>query len=58
MNKDLYRDGVIKKAVFEDKDWIKEVSSASDGYVSLRLKTSEAKDVFNWLNYLIYLHKD
>lgn len=57
LNKNLYRDEVIKRAVSEDKDWIKVTPSANRGYVCLELKTLDTKDVLNWFNYLIYLHK-
>ncbi|MEW5895210.1 MAG: hypothetical protein AB1650_05590 [Candidatus Omnitrophota bacterium] len=56
LNKGLYRKNVVDKALAEDKDWIKEISK-SDEYFHLRLKTSKIEDVFDWMNYLIYLHK-
>ncbi len=57
LNRSLYKDEIVKKAVFEDKDWIKAMSSPDKGYVCLELKTSEIKDALNWFNYLIYLNK-
>ena len=56
LNKELYRNDIVQKALSEDKDWIKVTSSSGD-YFRLRLKTSKIKDVLNWMNYLIYLHK-
>ena len=56
LNKDVYRRELIQKAISEDKDWIKE-TSVSGHYCHLQLKTSKIKDVYNWMNYLIYLHK-
>lgn len=57
LNKNVYKDEVVRKAVFEDKDWVKEVKSSNKSYVRLELKTSETKDVLSWFNYLIYLHR-
>ena len=57
LNKSLYKDEIVKQAVLEDREWVKEAASSSRGYVCLELKTSDAKDVLNWVNYLIYLHK-
>lgn len=56
LNKELYREDVVRKALSEDSDWIKE-DLKSDDYFCLQLKTSEIDDVLNWMNYLIYLHK-
>jgi hypothetical protein len=56
LNKELYRDDIVQKALSEDKDWIKEMPAAGN-YFCLQLKTSDIDDVFNWMNYLIYLHK-
>lgn len=57
LNKNVYKDEIVKRAVSEDKDWIKEMPSTDKGYARLELRTSDAKDVLNWFNYLIYLHK-
>ncbi|MCK5083975.1 MAG: hypothetical protein KAR31_13790 [Candidatus Omnitrophica bacterium] len=57
MNKSLYKDELVKQAVLEDRDWVKEAASSSSGYVCLELKTPDTRDVLNWVNYLIYLHK-
>lgn len=56
LNKDMYRDDIVQKAISEDKDWIKEVSK-SGNYRCLSLKTSDLEDALSWINYLIYLHK-
>lgn len=56
LNKELYRKDVIQKALSDDKDWVKETSAPGD-YFYIRLKTPKIKDVFDWMNYLIYLHK-
>ena len=56
LNKGLYRNDVVKKALSEDKDWVSE-ASADDNYFCLELKTTDIDDVLNWMNYLIYLNK-
>lgn len=57
LNKLLYREEVIQKALEEDKDWV-EAQSASDIYHQLKFNTSDVEDVYNWMNYLIYLNKE
>ncbi len=57
LNRDLYRGDIVQKAIAEDRDWISETSRPKGSYVCLELKTSDRKDVLDWLNYLTYLHK-
>lgn len=57
LHKHLYRRDIIKKAVSEDKGWVKEMP-VSGSYFRLKLATSKVEDVFDWMNYLIYLHRD
>ena len=56
LSKKLYNISFIQKALAEDTDWIEEIET-SDEYYRLQLKTSEIEDVFDWMNYLIYLQK-
>ncbi len=57
LNKKLYRNDVVQKALTEDKDWIEAVPM-SGNYFCLKLLTSDIDDVLNWMNYLIYLNKE
>jgi len=56
INKMLFKEEVVYKAVLEDQDWVGEVPSA-DTYLCVQLKTMELDEALNWANYLIYLHK-
>lgn len=56
LNKALFREDIIQKAVVEDQDWVGEVSCA-DNYFCVQLKTRELDEALHWANYLIYLHK-
>ena len=57
LNRDLYRDDIVQKAILEDQDWISETAHPNHSYVCLELKTSNREDVLDWVNYLTYLHK-
>ena len=57
LNKDLYRDEIVQKAMSEDRDWINEAPHSNGRYVCLKLKTSNLEDVLDWVSYLTYLHK-
>jgi len=56
LNKEIYTQEVLQKALEEDKDWVEEIPSA-DNYYSVRLKTDDEEDVWNWASYLIYINK-
>jgi len=56
LNKELYKKGIVQKILYEDKDWVEQASTSGD-YFCIRLKTLKIKDVFELMNYLIYLHK-
>ena len=56
LNKNLYKKEIIDKAVTEDKDWIKKLSS-EEKYTCLELKTKDIREVLEWANYLLYLNK-
>lgn len=58
LNRNVYKGEIIKKAVSEDKDWVKKISTSDEDYICLQLKTSDKQDVFNWFNYLVFLHRN
>lgn len=57
LNRDLYRDEIVQKAMSEDRDWVNEAPHSNSRYVRLKLKTSNLEDVLDWVSYLTYLHK-
>lgn len=57
LNTDLYRDDIVKKALSEDKDWVKAATAREKDHIRLRFNTADITDVMDWMNYLIYLHK-
>lgn len=57
LHKDMYNSCIVKSAVSEDKAWIKEMP-VSGKYLCFKLKASDRKDVFDWMNYLLYLHRE
>ncbi|PIQ88737.1 MAG: hypothetical protein COV72_06655 [Candidatus Omnitrophica bacterium CG11_big_fil_rev_8_21_14_0_20_42_13] len=56
LNTGLYKENIIRKAVAEDRAWIK-IRPVSKGCCCLEMKTGRIDDVLKWVNYLIYLHK-
>jgi len=58
LNRSLYGDDIIQKAISEDGDWVEETSNSTEEYITLKFQTTDSEDVLNWVNYLIYLHKD
>lgn len=56
INRGVYKNDAIAKAINEDKDWVTQQSSKRR-YVCLELKTNDIKKVLEWSNYLLYLNK-
>lgn len=56
LNRGLYRETIIEKAITKDKGWVKK-NPAQRTYFVVELKTGEKEDVLDWSNYLFYLHK-
>lgn len=56
INRGVYKNDAIAKAINEDKDWVTQQSS-NRRYVCLELKTNDIKKVLEWSNYLLYLNK-
>jgi hypothetical protein len=57
LNKDLYKEEIVDKALAEDKDWVRKLPSKEKTYIYLELNTQDIKEVLTWANYLLYLSK-
>lgn len=56
INKNLYKNDAIAKAVNEDRDWVVSLPSTRQ-YTCIEFKTNDIKKVLEWSNYLLYLNK-
>jgi len=56
LNKELYNDTILDKALSEDKAWVKK-AAVKGRYARVRLKTDDLKEVLEWSNYLLYLNR-